>query len=198
MGARILELGPLEGAHTHMLLRSGAASVLAIESSKQAYLRCLITKELLKLEKAEFLLGNFVPWLATTRQTFDVVWATGVLDLVLDPLGVLDCIALRTNKVHIFTHFIPDEGPGHADWAKAIVEVQERQHRGRMISHFMRSYPEASTTPRYSGGLYSTGAWLRKADILEELYCLGYKRIETAFESTHLDNGPSIAITAIR
>lgn len=38
----VLELGPLEAAHTYMLEKAGA-SVLAIESNKGAFLRCLIT-----------------------------------------------------------------------------------------------------------------------------------------------------------
>src|SRR6187402_1626923 len=36
-GRRILELGPLEGGHTYMLERAGAASVVAIEANTRAY-----------------------------------------------------------------------------------------------------------------------------------------------------------------
>ncbi len=45
-GLRILELGPLEGGHTYMLDRAGA-DVVAIEANQRAYLKCLITKEVL-------------------------------------------------------------------------------------------------------------------------------------------------------
>ena len=107
-------------------------------------------------------------------------------------------MALRTNKVHIFTHFIPDEGTTDANWAGAIVDVQEREHGGRSVPHYMRAYPDASTTPQYSGGVYSVASWLRKADILEELERLGFKRIETAYETTHGDNGRAMAIAASR
>ena len=59
-GARIVELGPLEGGHTYMLQRAGAASVVAIEGNRRAYLKCLVVKELLALQRARFLCGDFV------------------------------------------------------------------------------------------------------------------------------------------
>src|SRR5215210_6998671 len=40
-GARLLELGPLEAGHTYMLDRAGAESILSIEASTRAYLKCL-------------------------------------------------------------------------------------------------------------------------------------------------------------
>src|SRR5579864_1325160 len=43
----ILELGPLEGGHSYMLEKAGAKSVLALEANTNAFLRCLVTKEIL-------------------------------------------------------------------------------------------------------------------------------------------------------
>ena len=63
-GKSIIELGPLEGGHTYMLLNAGASHVTAIEANTLGVLKCLIVKELLHLERASFLLGNFNPWLA--------------------------------------------------------------------------------------------------------------------------------------
>ena len=62
-GFRILELGPLEGAHTYQLEKLGAAEIVAIEANKEAFLKCLIIKELAQLERARFLLGDFVTYL---------------------------------------------------------------------------------------------------------------------------------------
>ncbi|SKA36299.1 hypothetical protein SAMN02745126_05803 [Enhydrobacter aerosaccus] len=196
-GGRVLELGPMEGGHTYMLLRAGAADVVAIEANKQAYLKCLIAKELLKLSGAQFLLGDFVPWLAQTNLYFDVVWATGVLDQVINPLGLLACIALRTDKIHVFTHYIPDDGLVDTNLASSIIAVEQRPHRGRMIPHFMRALPDSSTTSHYSGGLYTASAWLRRIDILDELKLLGFSQIEIGFESA-TDNGPCFAFVAKR
>ena len=38
-GRRVLELGPLEGGHSYMLQRAGAARVLAIEANTRAFLK---------------------------------------------------------------------------------------------------------------------------------------------------------------
>src|SRR5262249_34849507 len=60
---RILELGPLEGAHTYQLEQLGAAEIVAIEANKEAFLKCLIVKDLAQLQRANFLLGDFVSYL---------------------------------------------------------------------------------------------------------------------------------------
>lgn len=44
-GKRILELGPLEGAHTKRLIDEGAKEVIAIEGLSYCFMKCLIVKE---------------------------------------------------------------------------------------------------------------------------------------------------------
>ncbi|UCI10438.1 hypothetical protein [Mesorhizobium sp. B1-1-8] len=41
-GKRILELGPLEGAHTYMLSQAGATSVLGLEANTRCFLKTLL------------------------------------------------------------------------------------------------------------------------------------------------------------
>src|SRR5215207_5994601 len=97
-GFKILELGPMEGGHTYMLHEAGA-SVTSIESSSRSYLKCLVVKEILHLNRAHFHLGDFVPYLAETRDRYDLVMASGVLYHTLDPLHVLERIAAITDKI---------------------------------------------------------------------------------------------------
>ena len=97
-GAEILELGPLEAGHTYMLDRAGAKSVVAVEGLKSAYLKCLVAKEVLGIKSAQFLLGNFVPWLEREARTFDLIWASGVLYHSNEPLKLLQLIAAHTEK----------------------------------------------------------------------------------------------------
>ena len=58
-GFGILELGPLEGAHTYRLEQLGAERILAIEANVEAYLKCLIVKEILGLIKSKLLTWRF-------------------------------------------------------------------------------------------------------------------------------------------
>lgn len=196
-GQSVLELGPLEGGHTYMLHKAGA-NVTAIEANKRGYLKCLIVKELLRLDRARFLFGNFVPWLADGPQRFDLVWATGVLYHMSDPLELLRLIAACTDRVHIWTHYVPDEFDASEAWAAPIVRVEEREIAGRRIRHYVRSYLDTSTVPHYCGGIDTTSVWLRRADILDCLIRLGLSQIDINFETSTHPHGPCFALVATR
>jgi Protein of unknown function (DUF1698) len=83
----VLELGPLEGAHTYRLQQLGAGRILAIESNVEAYLKCLIVKEALGMKRAEFMLGDFTLYLQECTERFDLVFCCGVLYHMQDPLS---------------------------------------------------------------------------------------------------------------
>ena len=77
-GFSVLELGPWEEA-TPGCSNSGAAAVLAIESNSRGYLKCLVTQQVMGLERSRFLCGDFAPYLRHTQDHFDIVVACGVL-----------------------------------------------------------------------------------------------------------------------
>src|SRR5882762_2086911 len=54
-GMSVLELGPLEAAQSWRLEQLGAESIIAVESNVQAWLKCLIVKEALGLQRSRFL-----------------------------------------------------------------------------------------------------------------------------------------------
>jgi hypothetical protein len=92
-GKTVLELGPLEGGHTYMLERNGAASIAAVEAHTRGYLKCLVVKELLELRRARFLCGDFVQHLRTAPGPFDFCLASGVLYHMRDPVELLALVA---------------------------------------------------------------------------------------------------------
>jgi hypothetical protein len=75
-GKRILELGPLEGGHTYMMARAGAASITSIEANTRAFLKCLVVQNALKFE-ADFRLGDFRRYLANNAEVYDLLLASG-------------------------------------------------------------------------------------------------------------------------
>jgi hypothetical protein len=196
--AEVLELGPLEGGHTYMLDRAGAKSVIAIEGTKRCFLKCLITKELLGIKSANFLLGDFVSWLERDTRRFDVIWATGVLYHMSEPLKLLGLIARRTDRIHIWTHFYPDDFSPTKPFSAPIVGIRDVEFGGRKIRHFDRSYGGAETTVAYCGGVFSGSSWLRRGDILSALELLGFSKVEINFENYDNANGPSFALVAHR
>ena len=85
-GMRVLELGPLEAGHSYQLENLGAEYLLGIEANAEAYLKCLIVKEMLNLQKCHFLLGDVENFLKKTDKTFDMVFCSGILYHMQDPL----------------------------------------------------------------------------------------------------------------
>jgi hypothetical protein len=47
-GKSVLELGPLEGAHTYMIHDMGTQEIVSAEGNSRAYLKCLVVTELFK------------------------------------------------------------------------------------------------------------------------------------------------------
>lgn len=193
-GAEILELGPLEAGHTYMFDRAGAKSVVAVEGLKSAYLRCLVAKEVLGIKSAQFLLGNFVPWLEREARTFDLIWASGVLYHSSEPLKLLQLIAAHTDRAFIWTHFYPDDFAPERPFPTPIIGVRSLPFAGKTIPHFDRAYVLRGRSS-FCGGVYSACSWLRRSDILHVLAALGFSSIDIAFEATNAQ-GPSFALLA--
>jgi 2-polyprenyl-3-methyl-5-hydroxy-6-metoxy-1,4-benzoquinol methylase len=102
-GSTVLELGPLEGGHTYSLSKAGAASVTAIEAHQEAYLKCLISKELLGMERVNFLLGDAVAFLRQIGHSYDIGIASGILYHMADPVELIELLCLRCRAVYVWT-----------------------------------------------------------------------------------------------
>lgn len=188
-GSNILELGPLEAGHTYMLDRAGAKSITAVEALKSAYLKCLIAKEVLDIKSARFLLGNFIPWLEFEQRRFDVIWASGVLYHMSEPLKLLELVSRRTDRLYLWTHFYVD------DAVPRYLKGRDIAFAGETITQFERPY-FMMRNRKFCGGVCSGRAWLRRGDILKALEILGFKRIEIGFEDLSNRLGPSFALVA--
>lgn len=191
----VLELGPLEGGHTYMLHRAGAAQITAIEANRPSFLKCLVVKELFGLNRARFLLGNFAPYLRSRTEPVDVIWAAGVLYHMTEPLQLVHDIGRLTSRVHIWTHYIPDNGiPEGAPWAEPIQYVESRSG----IEHFVRSYFDQGAKPTYCGGVHMASSWLKRSDILRAMEEAGFRNIALAYEAPDHPHGPAFAIAATK
>jgi len=122
-GKRLLELGPLEGAHTVQLVEEGA-SVVAIEGRESNYRRCLFIKELFALDSAEFILGDLRQVDLDSLGRFDAIFNVGVLYHLDEPWKLLTRLGRVSDRMFLSTHCAP---PGKAD---AVIEVDRQQLRG--------------------------------------------------------------------
>lgn len=198
-GWRVLELGPLEGGHSAMLHDAGA-DVLAVEGNTRAYLKCLIVKELLGLDRCRFLLGDFLEHLRTTDEQVDLVVASGVLYHAPDPIALLEAIAAVTDRVAIWTHYFDADVVG-ADPAKARLfqsAPEQLTWRGRDLSLHRRAYLEALQWGGFCGGPETSALWMERAGLMDVLHELGFTTIAVQFDDPLHPNGPCIMLCAER
>lgn len=198
-GDSILELGPLEAGHTYQLIKSGARSVVSIEANQLAFIRCLIVKELLGLTRASFLLGDFASYLAETSLRYDVVWASGVLYHMPDPVSLLVSISKVSDKVFLWTHYVDDDEMPLDDPRRApIVGEDIISWRGHDLKLYRRTYFDGPKNANFTGGISSEPAWMEREGILLVLRELGYTEIEILPGDPNHSAGPNFCVLATR
>jgi hypothetical protein len=197
-GMRVLELGPLEGAHSYMLELYGAASVTAIEANTRAYLKCLITKEILNLQRVKFLCGDFVEYLKGTPERYDLILANGVLYHMRNPVELLSLLSKHTDRVNMWTHYYDEriQATPHLRVkfpSSAVAEVEGFRH-----SLFRQEYQSSLEGPGFCGGSEEYSNWLNRADLLSCLSYFGFKDIRIDHEQPDHPHGPCFAILAMK
>jgi hypothetical protein len=197
-GMRVLELGPLEGAHSYMLELYGAASVTAIEANTRAYLKCLITKELLNLQRVKFLCGDFVEYLKATSERFDLILANGVLYHMRNPVELLSLLARHTNRVNMWTHYYDDRVQSDKHLRNKFPSSAAAEVDGFRHSLFRQEYQVSLGAPGFCGGSEEYSNWLSRSDLLSCLSHFGFKDIRIDYEEPDHPHGPCFAIIATK
>lgn len=198
-GQTVLELGPLEGAHTYMLAQLGAASITAIESNTRAYLKCLIVKELLGLPQAHFLCGNFVEYLRANETQFDLAVANGVLYHMPDPIELLALLARSTDRLLLWTLYYDQPVLARSPHiARRFAGSSRAEYEGFHYTRHRYEYREAQLVESYCGGSYPFSHWLGRDDILNALRHFGLTEIEINFDHPDHPSGPAFALIAQR
>ncbi|RYE51239.1 MAG: class I SAM-dependent methyltransferase [Hyphomicrobiales bacterium] len=195
----LLELGPLEGAHSFMLQQYGAKEVISVEANAGAFLRCLCVKEIFGLDRVRFRLGDFGQYLAASDRQFDAIIACGVLYHLTDPVALLQQIAAHTDKVMLWTHYydklaILDRADRHLFVSDRGVDQLLGKYRGVRKLYAQ----EALDWKGFSGGVNTHAIWLEQASILNFFRDAGFGRIEVKFDQKDHPNGPAFAVCAER
>ena len=199
-GCKVLELGPLEGGHTYILENMGAASILSIEANTRAYLKCLITKEILGLKQARFMLGDFVTYLKETDETFDICIASGVLYHMQNPAELIDLISQRSSKVMIWSHYYDQsliESNPYLKEGKFSGTVN-KDYQSRQYKLYRQNYQEALDSAKFAGGHETFSLWMTRTDILTCLEDFGFQDIVIEFEEPNHPNGPCFCLVGTK
>ena len=182
------------------MLHAAGAEVTAVEGSTRAYLKCLVVKELLGLDRCHFLLGDFLEYLRTTDVRADLVVASGVLYHAPDPIALLEAIGAVTDRIGIWTHYfertVIDADPAKARLFQSAPEQVE--WHGRHLTLHRRAYLEALAWGGFCGGPESSALWMERDGLLAVLDGLGFGRVTVQFDDPHHQNGPCIMLCAER
>jgi len=199
-GRKILELGPLEGMHTYLLDQQQPEFIHAIEANRLAFLRCLITKELLEVKRAKFFLGNFLPWLEQTDVRYDLIIASGVLYHMSNPVHLMELVARRSSAVYLWTHYFSEDAMPKGDLRREAMsgEVETIVFRDLSVPLYRRGYHNAWKAKTFCGGMHDRHYWMAKNDIVKILDLLGFDDIRTAHDHPDHPNGPAMSIFARR
>lgn len=199
-GKLVLELGPLEASHTYILHQAGAARILAIEANRLAFMRCLVVKEILRLTKAEFLLGDFQKWLHATHERYDLIVACGILYHMSEPSQLLDSMCAHSDALIIWTHYLDDIEMPEGDPRRTPFSgrVETRHVHGTDIRLHERSYYHSWRSKKFCGGFSDTHFWMEKQQILNILRANGFDDLRITMEQPDHPSGPAFAIFARR
>jgi len=195
---RVLELGPLEGAHSYMLEKAGARSVLAIEACVMSFVKCLIVKELLGLQRVAFEFGNFMPFLEESTESFDLIVASGVLYHQAEPLRLLKLLGERTATVFLWTHYYQEDVDSDRIKAHDFTRVPGVRLDGFECDMYRLEYDRYLRFGKYRGGVDPYTNWMSRGDLLAALRHFGFSNLEIAFEQTVHPFGPNLTVLARR
>jgi len=194
-GLNVLELGPLEGAHSYQLEQLGARQVLAIESNADAFLRCLVVKNPLAL-RTTYLLGDCTRYLAAEATRYDLVFASGILYHMEDPLELIRLIAARTDKLFLWTQY--------HDESFRSASGQPLHHRRTMVERdglhvpvYQRIYRRRFRAD-FFGGIGQVTHWLELDTIVAALRHYGFDDVRIIETDPHGEHGPAATLAARR
>lgn len=201
-GGRVLELGPLEGGHTYILDRLGASEIVAVEANTRAYLKCLVSKELLGIPAGRFLCGDFVSYLADLAardaEKFDLCLASGVLYHLTDPVTALALMREASDRLILWTHYYNEELiASRADLAVKFPDRTVAERLGFRHTLYRQEYQGSLDHQGFCGGSAEASNWMSREDILGALDHVGYEVVAIGHEERdHKGHGSCFCVVA--
>jgi hypothetical protein len=128
----------------------------------------LMVKNALNM-KAKFLLGDFLGFLQNDSETYDLVFASGVLYHMSDPVELIRQIAMHSQNVFLWSHY-QASAFSNPERVKHVKEVPEINFS---CEYFSFSY-DLSKGDRAYAGIESSCNRMRKEDIIEAFQAFGF------------------------
>jgi Protein of unknown function (DUF1698) len=193
----VLEVGPLEGGHTYQLARVGARSVTAVEAHPEAYLKCLVLKELLGMERVNFLYGDAVSFLRSIGHTYDVGFASGFLYHMANPVEFIELLCRRTQAVFLWTvYWDPAFNLANPGRPAGTAGVAKASHGGFSHTLHRHDYGDNLSYGQFWGGPEAHSNWMERDEILGAFAHFGFSRQIAELEANPY--GSALRVVATR
>jgi hypothetical protein len=200
-GRHVLELGPLEGGHSYMLERQGAESITAVEGNTHAYLKCLISKELLGMQRVKFLCGDFIEYLKDPEcPKFDIGVASGVLYHMVNPVEMIGLLA-KSCRTHIliWTHYYDKAWADAHKLESKFPYTQPSTYDGFSHTLVRQQYGnEPLSWIHFCGGSRPYSYWMYREEIIKCLEYFGFPKVKIGPDQPDHPNGPAFTFLASR
>ncbi len=177
-----------------MLERGGADSILAVESNRHAFAKCLATAQVTGMTKARFVCGDFLELLREADETFDVCVACGVLYHLVNPVELISLLSRRARRLFIWTHVYDAT---LLSGSRRFKDPVQAEFNG--FSHLLYPRPYnrfGLRLSRFPGGMNRSAAWLSRDDLLAALAHFGWTDVEVGLETHDEEPGPALCLTA--
>jgi hypothetical protein len=195
-GKAILELGPMEGAHSAMLQQAGAVSVLGLEAGSRLFLRCLVVKEALNLDRVRFMLGDFNKHLAQDA-SYDMILASGVIYHSANPVELLVRMCRAAPQIAIWSHYY-EADPVRARYGSRFDHSGERvSFEGIEAQCYRHNYGASLRKGNFCGGVNTQTRWMDWDSWLRILDGQGFD-LQVLNRSSDHPNGPQFTGLAVR
>lgn len=190
-GYDVLELGPLEGAHTCQLEALGANSVTAVESNSEAFLKSLIVKNIAGLTRSTFLLGDVSRHLAAPGPRYDLIFACGILYHMFDPLELIRLAAARSDRLFLWTHYYAAQPRMRRHVPRPV------EHEGMRLTLHELTYRDRGLATFWGGNQGKT-RWMELPDLIRALAHHGLTETRVIADAPDFVNGPAVTLAAWR
>lgn len=197
-GQAVLDLGPLEGGHSYMAERAGAERVVGVEANRNAFLKCLVAKELLDMRRCSFRCGDATEFMQSTSERFDLCIASGLLYHMVEPLRLIDLVSRVASRIVIWTHVFDQPALSNRHLTGKLDGPHEADYEGFTHRVYRHSYGLDNRLGGFFGGTQSHSNWLPREELLRALQHFGWVNIEINFDEPMHPNGPALALVASR
>jgi 2-polyprenyl-3-methyl-5-hydroxy-6-metoxy-1,4-benzoquinol methylase len=177
----VVDLGCLEGGFALEFARRGAKRVLGIECRAESVARCELARDLMQLPDVRFVLGDVTTELAASVDTYDIVFAAGILYHLDRPDEMLRAMRAKcTGFVLLDTHVATPDRITHNCSAEIAVRraAEGAEYRGRWFCEFDPNWSrrERNANPLASAG-NQTSFWPFEDDLVRMIKDAGFDEV---------------------